>query len=352
MTDNTVLTGMVGKHRSRAGGNRFVARGVAHVEIEHGDEPVLISFVLVPQFTMLAFTAAIEPLRAANQLAGTNLFEWRILSDDGQPVIASNGVGVTPDEALPELSPGQYVFVCGGVEPELTTTAALADWIRLQWRRGRCVGSLCSGAYTLAGAGILKDKRFTLHWENIPGFREAYPDLEPKQLTYCMDGRVITCSGGVAAAEMALQLVIDHYGPELGQAAMNMCLLTNMRKADDPQVLSLAARIGTRNAHVVRAVAYLETNLEGEFYLPDCAAHAGVSVRQIQRLFKKYLGMNPTEYMSNLRLQRARMLLSETNMSVTEIALACGYGSPSNFSKCFRKKFGVSPNRFSHFPPC
>lgn len=340
---------MIAKHRSREGGNRFVARGVAHIAIERADEPVSISFVLVPQFTLLAFTAALEPLRAANQLAGTNLFEWQILSENGDAVIASNGVVVTPDEALSELSSSQYVFVCGGVEPELTTSAELADWMRLQWRRGRFVGSLCSGAYTLARAGILKDKRFTLHWENIPGFREVYPHLDPKQLTYCMDCRVITCSGGVAAAEMALQLVIEHYGPELGQAAMNMCLLTNMRKADDPQVLSLAARIGTRNAHVVRAVAYLEASIEDEFHLSDCAAHAGVSVRQLQRLFKKYLGVNPTEYMSNLRLQRARMLLSETNMSVTEIALACGYGSSSNFSKSFRKKFGVSPNRFSHF---
>ena len=329
--------------------SRYVARGVAHLDVAARDEPIRDSFVLVPRFTMLAFTSAVEPLRVANQLAGRNLFEWQVFSEDGAPVTASNGVPLVPDGALPREAPSGYVLVCGGVEPEVTTTAQLADWIRAQWRRGRIVGSLCSGAYTLARAGILKGRRFTLHWENIPGFREIYPDLEPSERVYCIDDRVITCAGGVAAAELALRLISDHCGPDLGQAAMNMCLLTQTRQADDGQVTSLASRLGTRNDHVVRAVKYLESRLDEEFRLEDCAAHVGVTPRQVQRLFRQFLGATPVQYMNNLRLARGRMLLSETNLSVLEVALSCGYASPSHFAKSFRKKYGVSPNRFSHF---
>ncbi|MFT4149809.1 MAG: GlxA family transcriptional regulator [Paracoccaceae bacterium] len=329
--------------------NRFVARGAAHVEVDTTADPVRVAFVLVPQFTMLAFTSAVEPLRAANQLSGKTIFEWQVFSESGQPITASNGVPLVPDGPLPKEAPAGYVLICGGVEPEVTTTATLADWIRAQWRRGRIVGSLCSGAYTLARAGILKGRTFTLHWENIPGFREAYPDLEPARRVYCIDDRLITCAGGVAAAELSLKLIHDHCGAELSQAAMNMCLLSQRRQPDDDQMTSLATRLGTRNEHVVKAVSYMEARLEEEFHLDDCAAHVGVTRRQIQRLFQQFLGVTPIQYLNTLRLQRGRALLSETNMSVMEVAVSSGYVSASHFAKSFRKKYGVSPNRFSHF---
>lgn len=335
--------------QTKENSSRFVARGVAHVDVARTGEPVCVTFVLVPQFTMLAFTAALEPLRAANQLSGQTLFEWQVFSEDGGQVTGSNGVPLMPDGPLPREAVPGYVLICGGVEPEVRTTALLADWTRAQWRRGRIVGSLCSGAYTLARAGILKGKTFTLHWENVPGFREVYPDLEPVRRLYCIDDRVITCAGGVAAAEMMLKLITDHCGPDLGQAVMSMCLLPHRRMAEDDQMTSLASRLGTRNEHLVKAVAFLEAHIEEDFHLEDCAAHVGVTRRQIQRLFRQYLDVTPIQYMNTLRLQRGRILLSETNMSVLEVAVSCGYVSSSHFAKSFRKKYGVSPNRFAHF---
>lgn len=329
--------------------NRFVSRGVAHIATPRQGDPVIVSFVLVPKFTMLAFTAAIEPLRAANQLSGWPMFEWRVFSQDGGSVTASNGVAILPDGPLPDKAPPGYVFVCGGVEPELSASPVLADWMRAQWRHGHTVGSLCSGAYVLAEAGILRGRRFTLHWENIPGFCAAYPDLQPLERSTCRDTRLITCAGGIAAAEMSVTLVSDHCGPELGQAAMNMCLLTHQRAAEDPQILSTAARLGSRNPYLIRAVAYIEARTDDEFHLHECATHVGVTLRQIQRLFRQHLGMTPIEYRNSLRLQRARILLSETNLSVIDVALTCGYGSSSHFAKAFRSRYGMSPNRFSNF---
>jgi transcriptional regulator GlxA family with amidase domain len=328
---------------------KYVAKGSAHVTLPGVPEPLDVAFVLLPKFTMLAFSSAIEPLRMANQLTQQVLFRWQVLSDDGGPVACSNGVPVMVNGAWADAKPTGIVLVCSGVEPEGKASVALGDWLRSLWRRGRVVGGLCTGAYALAQAGILKGHRFTMHWDNIDAFAENHPDLPPARQVFCIDDRVITCAGGVAAADLMLKLINDRFGPALGQEVMNMCLLTQRRQEDDLQTTSLAARLGTRHDKLLQAAAYLEAHIEEEFDLDACAAHLALSRRQIERLFSRYLNVTPVRYMNDLRLARGRSLLAETDMKVTEVAVACGYASTSHFSKSFRKKYGTSPYRFSHF---
>jgi transcriptional regulator GlxA family with amidase domain len=328
---------------------KFVAKGSAHVKLPAGIEPLTVTFVLLPKFTMLAFSSAIEPLRMANQLTQQVLFRWEVLSDDGNPVACSNGVPVMVDGAWPDTKPEGLILVCSGVEPEGKASVALGDWLRGLWRRGRTVGGLCTGAYALAQAGILRGHRFTMHWDNIAGFAENHPDLLPARQVFCIDERVMTCAGGVAAADLMLHLIHDRCGASLSQEVMNMCLLTQRRDEADHQTTSLAARLGTRHDKLLQAAAYLEAHIEEEFDLDACAAHLSLSRRQIERLFNRYLNITPVRYMNDLRLARARSLLAETDMKVTDVAVACGYASTSHFSKSFRKKYGTSPYRFSHF---
>ncbi|MDB5665029.1 GlxA family transcriptional regulator [Cypionkella sp.] len=328
---------------------KYVAKGSAHVTLARPPEPLDVAFVLLPKFTMLAFSSAIEPLRMANQLAQQVLFRWQVLSDDGAPVACSNGVPIMVDGAWSMAKPEGIVLVCSGVEPEGKASQALGDWLRSLWRRGRVVGGLCTGAYALAQAGILKGHRFTMHWDNIDAFAENHPDLLPARQVFCIDDRVMTCAGGVAAADLMLKLINDRFGAALGQEVMNMCLLTQRRQEEDLQTTSLAARLGTRHDKLLQAAAYLEAHIEEDFDLDACAAHLSLSRRQIERLFNRYLNITPVRYMNDLRLARGRSLLAETDMKVTEVAVACGYASTSHFSKSFRKKYGTSPYRFSHF---
>lgn len=328
---------------------KYVAKGSAHVTLPSALEPLDVAFVLLPKFTMLAFSSAIEPLRMANQLAQQVLFRWQVLSDDGTPVACSNGVPIMVDGAWSAAKPEGMVLVCSGVEPEGKASQALGDWLRSLWRRGRVVGGLCTGAYALAQAGILKGHRFTMHWDNIDAFAENHPDLLPARQVFCIDDRVMTCAGGVAAADLMLKLINDRFGAALGQEVMNMCLLTQRRQEEDLQTTSLAARLGTRHDKLLQAAAYLEAHIEEDFDLDACAAHLMLSRRQIERLFNRYLNITPVRYMNDLRLARGRSLLAETDMKVTEVAVACGYASTSHFSKSFRKKYGTSPYRFSHF---
>ncbi|KRW95263.1 GlxA family transcriptional regulator [Paracoccus sp. MKU1] len=327
---------------------RYIARGIAHVKLSTPPRaPITISFVLMPRFTMLAFTSAIEPLRVANQLTERLLFKWRIHSETGAPITCSNGVPLVPDAPLSEAPASDYVLVCGGVEPDAGCSTELTDWIRKQWRHGGTVGGLCTGAYALARAGILNNRRFTLHWENIPNFTEKYPDLAPERRIFCIDDRIVTCAGGVASAELALKLIEDYYGAELSQAVMNMCLLGQIRRGEDEQLSSLSVRLGTRNDHLIRAVAYIEAHVEDEVDLGECASHLGISRRQLERLFQRYLDTTPLQYLNKVRLQHARSLLTETNLSVMQVAVACGFSSSSYFSKVFRTQYGVSPYKFS-----
>lgn len=328
---------------------KFVAKGSAHVTLQQQPEPLDVAFVLLPKFTMLAFSSAIEPLRMANQLTQQVLFRWQVLSDDGAPVACSNGVPIMVDGAWNTAKPEGMVLVCSGVEPEGKASIALGDWLRSLWRRGRVVGGLCTGAYALAAAGILKGHRFTMHWDNIDAFAENHPDMLPARQVFCIDDRVMTCAGGVAAADLMLKLINDRFGPALGQEVMNMCLLTQRRQEEDLQTTSLAARLGTRHDKLLQAAAFMEAHIEDDFDLDACAAHLSLSRRQIERLFARYLNITPVRYMNDLRLARGRSLLAETDMKVTEVAVACGYASTSHFSKSFRKKYGTSPYRFSHF---
>jgi transcriptional regulator GlxA family with amidase domain len=326
-----------------------VAKGVAHVDLMRVGEPILVTFVLMQKFTMLAFSAAVEPLRMANQLTGHELFRWQVLTEDGGPMACSNGLQVVANGSWVGSEPQGLIFACSGVEPEGKASAALADWLRGLWRRGRTVGGLCTGAYALARAGILKGRRFTLHWENIQGFIESHPDLTPSRQVFTIEDRVMTCAGGVAAADLMLKIIHDQFGAKLSQEVMNMCLLTHLRQEDDQQTASLAARLGTRHDKLLQAASYLEARIEEPFDLDACAAHLDLSRRQIERLFHRYLSTTPVRFMNDLRLQRGRSLLSETDMKVTDVAVACGYASTSHFSKSFRQKYGVSPYRFSHF---
>ena len=325
----------------------LIPKGVAHVPFEEDAEPERVTFFLLPNLSMLAFTSAIEPLRMANQLTGKALYEWRTVSEDGLQVRCSNGVEILVDGGLNDAFSDGYVFVCSGVEPETSSSQRAADWMRRHWRMGRKVGGLCTGAYTLAKAGILEGRTFTLHWENLAPFCETYPNLNPREQIYAIDDRILTCGGGSAATDLFLSLIYSRYGAMLCQSVLNMCLHSVHRPDTERQRASTSAGLGVRNKKLIGVINYLDQNLENDLEFDDVAAMHSISRRQLERLFKEHVGVSPKRYLLDMRLLRGRSLLTETDMSVTEVSVACGFNSPTNFSKQFRTKFGTSPYSFS-----
>lgn len=325
---------------------KFVPRGVAYHHLESDPAPQDIAFVLSPKLSMLAFSSAIEPLRIANQLTGKLLYRWFVYSETGAAVACSNGIEISVDGPLPELDRKTSLFICSGLEPQRHSSATIAGLVRRHWRMGAVVGGLCTGAYTLARAGILGNSAFTLHWENLTSFTEIFPQLEPTDQLYVVDDRIMTCSGGTASSDLFLHLIEETHGRGLARAVADMCLKGIRRGRQDRQKSSLSAEIGSRNPKLVKIVERIHDRLSGDISLQEIADEFGISRRQVERLFKHHLGVSPKKYVLDTRLTRARQLLSETNMSTAEVSAAIGFNSSSHFSNRFHEKFGVRPSQF------
>ncbi|MDO5613445.1 MAG: GlxA family transcriptional regulator [Paracoccus sp. (in: a-proteobacteria)] len=316
--------------------SKYVAKGVVHVPVRQDGPPARVVFLLLPRFSLLPFSSAHEVLRIANQLTARQLFEWQILSVDGAQVASSGGLTVQPTGALDDLAPGAMVFVCGGVQPESAVNRKVSDWLRRQWRSGEVVGGLCTGAYALARAGLLAGRRFTLHWENIAPFRASYPSLEPVEQLYCMDGRIWTCAGGAAAADLFITMLRRRHGDRLADAVLSMSLHGHQRAGEQFQRRPLppSLRPGDRFAAVMSDV---EANLADIVEVGDLAGRHGLSRRQVERLFRRHFGQSPREHLTALRLQRARALMAETGLSRAEIAQSCGFSSSSQMMRTMRR---------------
>ena len=301
------------------------------------------AFHLLPDFTLLAFSAAIDPLRIANQLAQQPLYRWTVMSADGSPVVSSCGMSVNVDQPLAPLPRETDIVVCGGTVRPKRVSRDLLALLRQHARFGGRIGGICTGAIALAQAGLLEGRRATLHWENQPAFRETFPGVEVTANTCEVDGPIFTCGGGVGAADMMLDRIEADYSRSFADVVADMCLHTQRRTQRAPQRASISNALDSRNPLLVRAIKAMQANIETPVSMDDLAEAAGCSRRQMERLFVKYLHQTPYRYFRDLRLDHARGLMRETDLSVTEIAVASGFTSPVVFTKSFRARFGYSP---------
>jgi AraC family transcriptional regulator, glycine betaine-responsive activator len=314
-----------------------------------GEKPKLlpqsIALVLVPEFTMMPVTSAIEPLRLANRLSEKQLYKWTLHSLDGQPVAASNGILTMTNGDLESVPADAAVIVCGGLNIQHHTDKRLLSWLRKVSRRGIDIGAVCTGAHVLAEAGLLDGYRCTIHWQNLPGFTEAFPDIDVTGGLFEIDEDRFTSAGGTTALDMMLSLITTQHGPDMAAQVAETVLHSPIRHHSENQRLSLPARIGARHPKLVSIIEKMEENLEDPLSPSLLAKQAGLSTRQLERLFRRYLDRSPKRYYLELRLKKARSLLLQTDMSVINVALACGFSSPSHFSKCYRAYYGRTPYR-------
>ncbi len=312
--------------------------------------PQRIAFLLVPNFSMIAFTAAVEPLRLANRASGKTLYGWHLFSTDGRPVAASNGIVLHPEGGIDKAEGFGTMILCSGIDGHLYRDRGVFAALRRLDRQGADIGALCTGSHVLARAGLLDGHRCTIHWENLAGFAEEFPEIEVTGELFEVDRNRFTCSGGTAALDMMLNMIALQHGHELAAAVSDQFIHERIRDAHDHQRMALSARLGIRHPKLIAVVKEMEANLEEPLGRGQLARAAGLSSRQLERLFRKYLDRSPARYYVELRLNRARLLLLQTNMSVIDVALACGFVSPSHFSKCYRDFFGRTPRKERNLP--
>ena len=309
------------------------------------DTPRRFVFVLLNDFTLLSFAAAIDCLRLANRMAGQDVYSWRIVGEGGDLISCSTGTTFKLDGDLDELHRDDTVILCGGRDVQAATTKRILNWLRRESRRGLVIGGLCTAAYSMAKAGLLDGKRATIHWENHDSFSEEFLEVELTKSVFVKDGLRWTTAGGTSSIDLFLQIIADQCGEELANAVADQQIYSAIRTDQDTQRLSIPTRIGVRHPKLSRVIQAMEQNIEDPISPSILAKDVGMSTRQLERLFRRYLNRSPKRYYMELRLQKARNLLMQTDMSVINVALACGFASPSHFSKCYRAHYDTTPYR-------
>jgi len=321
-----------------------ISRQLVEVE-ETGRKPRRFVFVLLDNFTMLCFSCALESLRIANRMAGRTLYEWTLVGEGGEEVRCSSGTGFKLDGDLTEMIRDDTILVCGGIDVQAASNKKVLNWLRREARRGAIIGGLCTAGYTLAKAGLLDGKKATIHWENQDSFTEEFDEVELTKSVFVVDGNRITTAGGTASIDLMLKIVAEDHGEELANAVADQLIYTSIRTDQDTQRLSVPTRIGVRHPKLSQVIQMMEGNIEEPVSPSILAKDVGMSTRQLERLFRRYLNRSPKRYYMELRLQKARNLLMQTDMSVINVALACGFASPSHFSKCYRAHYDTTPYR-------
>ncbi|MDK3072632.1 GlxA family transcriptional regulator [Sedimentitalea sp. JM2-8] len=319
-------------------------RKVVDVESKSA-KPQRFVFVLLDNFTMLSFASALESLRIANRMAGRELYSWRLVGEGGDTVTCSAGTQFKLDADLDELNRDDTVLICGGIDVQSATTKRLLGWIRRESRKGLMIGGLCTAAFSLAKAGLLDGRKATIHWENADSFAEEFEDVILTKSVFVIDGNRMTTAGGTSSIDLMLKIIANSHGEDLANAVADQLIYSSIRTDQDTQRLSVPTRIGVRHPKLSQVIQMMETNIEEPISPSILARDVGMSTRQLERLFRRYLNRSPKRYYMELRLQKARNLLMQTDMSVINVALACGFASPSHFSKCYRAHYDTTPYR-------
>lgn len=286
------------------------------------DGLITVSFLLAPEYAMIALLSAIEPLRVANRLVGREIFRWQLLTEDGQPVYASNGMAMLSDHSLHHAGEVNNLIVCSSFHPERYISESVLSWLRRINSQGALLGTLDTGCYFLARAGLLDGYRVTMHWEAVPAFQEAYPKVTVTDELFEIDRNRVTCAGGTAAIDMMLHLIQIELGRDIALGICEQFISSGVRSKSDHQRLQLSSRLGVHNAKLLKIIESMEKNLEQPLSLQTLAQTNHISMRQLERLFRHHLQDTPTGFYMKLRLERARQLLRQSDLNVIDVAIA------------------------------
>ena len=304
--------------------------------------PGPIGFLLIPQFALMALASAIEPLRIANRYLKVP-YSWKLLSLDGAAVADDNGIAIQPHCSIADAPELGTVIICADIQPERYYSRALRAWLQKLNAAGTAMGALDTGCFVLARAGMLDGRRVTMHWEVVEAFRERFPRIVVAQTLYEIGAARLTCAGGTAAIDMMLSAIANDHGAELANRVAEHCLHDRIRPGDAAQRMALATRSRIHHPALARAMVLLERTPVRVIGVPELAAHAALSERQLLRLFAQFVGEGPAHYHRRLRLEHARGLLRYTAISVTQAAVAVGFESLAHFCRVYRQQYGQPP---------
>ncbi|MEP1207680.1 MAG: GlxA family transcriptional regulator [Rhizobiaceae bacterium] len=307
--------------------------------------PYKIGMLLLDGFNAMASQAFIDPFRSANYLRGMALYKWDFLALDVSGVEASNGLNITCFNSIDGAPPDYDLLVVNASwSPERFVQPRLLAFLRTCAQRRVAVCGLDTGAFILAHAGLLKNRNAAIHYEHIAAFRELFPDIGMGEDLFVIDGDRLTCCGGLAGTDLALEIIRHQHGLQLANAASRYIFHERIRNGAEGQLPQSAEPGGYSAPDKLRAaIILMEANLEQPVKIAAVADHVGLSQRQLDRMFRQHSGVSPVRYYLDVRLDRARGLVTQTQLAILNVAIACGFSGNSQFSRAYKKRFGISP---------
>jgi transcriptional regulator GlxA family with amidase domain len=309
--------------------------------------PTRFGFLLLGNFTLISLSSAVEPLRMANRIHRKEYYAWKTISESGEAVAASDGLRVNVDIGISDeasMHNIDVVIVCGGIRVEENSSKRLSKWLRAVNQKGIALGAICTGSYILAEAGLLDGYRCSIHWENMAAMMDLFPNVAVSRSVFTIDRNRYTSSGGTTPVDMMLHMITAQCGADVSAGVAEQFIFERIRRSDDQQRIPLKHVFGHHSAKLVVAVELMEANIKEPISQEELSTYVGLSRRQLQRLFQRYLMCAPSRYYLQLRLQRARELLRQTGMSLVEISALTGFVSTSHFSKSYKALYGHSPS--------
>jgi len=312
-------------------------------------------FYLLPEFTMLAFSCAIEALRLANHVLGWQAYVWRLVGDEAGNVQASCGVALALDSTVAQERAQlqgkitstplpSMIIACAGLHVENYTKRSARAWLRECHQRGVAIAGLCSGATLLAHAGLLDDKKCVIHWENLPSFSEQFHRISVKTGLFESDHNIHSCAGGMATFDMMVQMIRADFNDDVATRVCEQAIVERIRGGQDRQRLPFLKQ-QLLHPCIVQLIESMQENLTDPRSIDALMDGLGLTRRQMERHFRHELHTSPARYYMKLRLERAQLLLQQTDLPIIDIAIACGFSSASHFSKCYRTFYGTAPHQ-------
>ncbi|MCC0066184.1 MAG: helix-turn-helix domain-containing protein [Rhodovulum sp.] len=300
-----------------------------------------VSFVLFPEFQMLAYVLATETLRLANKCAGREMFRWTTRTATNAPVRASNGALVAPDTLDWAGGPGaDLVLLCAGYHPLAHLTARVRAYASRAATTPCVIGGVDTGTVILAELGLLDGRKAVLHYEAEAAFRERWPDIDVTDRIFCLDRQRLTAAGGTATGDAVLAWIAHDVDEDLAAATANGMIHGKPRSSDTPQRNAMTADPLLMQMHRM-----MLENLSPPIPVEEICRRLGLSAKQLRRRCLAAHGLTPSACYRNRRMEAAHHLIVNSQLSMTEIAVACGFASLPGFSRAMRARFGLSPKQ-------
>lgn len=307
-------------------------------------------FFLVPGYSLVALSCAIDVLRAANLEIDRPFFSWTLIGEknktEGSQIVASSAGIETNYIDINDAPDFDVIAICGGRKTHLYSSQRAEKWLKSQARKSKKIGAISDGSYLAAKLGFFSECRSTIHWKCQSAYREINPWLDIRTSIFEVDGNRFSCAGGTASLDLWLYFISEKFGNKVAGRIADRYFHDVIRSDDQVQHMTSALRFAHRNQKLSKALVMMEEALEMPLPISEIAAHLGLSHRQLDRIFRKHLNMSPAQHYRDLRLLRAANLLKQTDLPIIDIAFGCGFHSSSHLAKFFKEHYGMTPSRY------